>query len=251
MRYLTLSVALLAVACLLSFDACVLEVADDDDDVVVDDDTGDDDSTDDDTGDDDFADDDDAPPGFAIDFEDYALGALGAPWNVTALDGSSATVIELADGAPGQGLELVGGIEQGDRYTAEYEFADIFADMQISFDVRAEENAAFEIGVYDGADLQATMLLHPDNGEIQAWNGTNDSYPNCVGLPYLTWKKVTINLRHEGTYDIELNGQPTSCYGLGLETGGGAPFNRLVLSEITYDGWGGVVQFDNIVGEVQ
>ena len=225
---------------------------DDDDGGGGDDDTTDDDTTDDDV-DDDTTDDDTV---FEIDFEDYSVGALGAPWNVLSSGASTHEVAMLTKDGSGKALLQNGGnAEQVDGYAlAQYQFADINGDCTISFDVKPVDNTTdwgFRVlQNYSGYAFTESQIV-VENGAVSAFNAATFETTSCdATLTGGDWTNVALVFDFAGgTYSVEIDGTPTDCADFSMIYGDGTPLGFVQFIDFSDAGFIGDFQVDNILGE--
>jgi len=238
-------------------------VADDDttpDD--VDDDTGaDDTSLDDDSGnnDDTLVDDDaddDTLVVFDIDFEEYELGPLGAPWDVPILSGAStAQIIELSKNGSGKALRIDGGTALNDTVGCGYRFADTAADMRFDADLRAASGATFGFRVLQhrqsGWVVEAEVSIDVGEGLVIAHDFSDLFWTQCGPVINDDWMKLSLQFNYNNAvYDVLINDEASSCAGMRLAHVYPRPFGAIGVIDYNPDGLGGIVDFDNFKGKV-
>jgi hypothetical protein len=183
--------------------------ADDDavDDDAVDDDAADDDSVDDDTVDDDSVDDDTV---VSIDFEDYDLGALPAPWTTNMINSTVQVVPVSGKTVTGKALGIHGGTAVGDTGEADYPFAaPLENSISLSFDLFLFPGAYFTNAI-NAASSSVTFIANDAMTEMlhaQDWSGGRSPSVDCGVLLAATSVNITVDVNYAaGTYSVLIDG---------------------------------------------
>ncbi len=234
-------------------DAADDDAADDDvsDDDVTDDDIDDDDAADDDTADDDTADDDVADDDTVvvdIDFEDYALGPLGSPWDVIIYGASTATIIDDPTKAgSGRMLEINGSTTLTESVEAALDIDPQTVDFTVSFDFYYQTGAIFFFDFYGGEPPVSGPfhLLLVDN-ELSA--SPNPSPDPCATLTAGTWVHLeTVVQPGAKKFSVLIDGTPSAaCADLDFNPSFEETISRFSFMDVGNDGGGGIVYFDNV-----
>lgn len=186
---------------------------------------------------------------FAIDFENYALGPLGAPWFVSQAGSTTSTIVTA--GKHGKVLRVNGG-KGPDFTTNSLSIPATAGDLTIQFDVYPTTGAAFGFEVkpansrYASDGIRLTGL--PESGILRAANLL--PHTDCATLPPNAWSRVSVVIHYAvRTYDVRLNGGPTSCSGLPFKLRTpGVPIDSIRVRDYSNEGYGGTVDWDNISG---
>ncbi len=233
------------------------DAGDDDagDDDATDDDAGDDDTTDDDTSDDDIADDDTSDDDIvvAIDFEDYDLGTLPAPWSVNEFNSTAAVELVPTKEVTGKVLAIHGSTVLAEWAEAYYPFdTPIQQSLSITFDLWLYPDAYFFAQFNAETSAITSISNDASTGRLYAqdWSGGGKRSPSvdCGALPNDAGATITVNVDNAtGTYSVLIDGSPTDCTDLGTMTGAGGLFTNFLFGDSYQDGEGGSILFDNIV----
>ena len=226
------------------------DTADDDssNDDTVDDDVTDDDSSDDDTADDDTSDDDSSI--IDLDFEDYPLGPLGAPFVINATGGTAEIVNVPTKGGYGHCVEIDGDTPVGLYLVASYTFAvPVASDLSVDFDLLATPGSTPAFAVDLITTEEPLSVLRVPGGDLYAWQDDIHGYVYCgVAIADNTWVTITIAANYgTATYDVHFNHGDTDCanFSYWLPNTSFAGFS---LADVDGDGFGGTFYFDNIRG---
>jgi hypothetical protein len=180
------------------------------------------------------------------DFEDDALGPLGAPWTITSAGGGSVRIVDTVD--HGHALRLLGSVAEGDFLIASRAIASSSPDITTHIDVRPSSGASF-IWTLHGAGSsigrrRIRLQQAPGTTTLVAHTVPSGN-TSCGTLPSGVWSRVTLIVHTVPTiFDVLIDDVPTSC--TGVASGIKPPFNRVSVMDASNDGWGGVVRFDNI-----
>jgi hypothetical protein len=180
------------------------------------------------------------------DFEDDALGALGAPWTITSAGGGSASIVNTTD--HGHVLRLVGSSAEGSFLIATRVITSSSPDITTAVDIRPNSGAAF-IWTLNGAGSsigrrRIRLQQTPGSTTLES-NTVPGGTVSCGALPSGAWTRVTLNVHTvSGTFDVLIAGAPTSC--TAIATGLKPPFTSVSVMDASNIGWGGSVRFDNI-----
>lgn len=183
-----------------------------------------------------------------VDFEDYAAGPLGAPWQVSRSLTAQAT-IENA-GGHGKAIHIDGSPASGDFVLARLSVS-VPSDVVASVDVNPADGAAFVWTVHGTG-----VSLYKRRIRLQRWAGTERliaSAPptgdtDCGALPSDTWSTLTLvvhTAQQPSTFDVLVDGNETACSGLAAYVT--KPFNMVEIMDSSNQNWGGDVLFDDIV----
>lgn len=232
------------------------DVSDDDvsDDDVTDDDVTDDDVTDDDTTDDDDTtgddDDDDTTELFNIDFEDYAIGDLPAPWVVVENGNSFIDIINDPTVKTGKVLEVAGADFAGNSASATYPISQ-----------QPTGRVVISYKVYVPGDGSAFIQLNQDDavriGQLNMWGENHevqfDYFQNwtlCGSFSGDTWYNVRLELDLGlKTVDVYFNNVLTSCSDTPLNpTQDFTYLGQFLFIDHGGEGESGVPYFDNFSG---
>jgi hypothetical protein len=185
---------------------------------------------------------------FSIDFEDYPLGPLGSPWEITFDYGTSTgTIVEYAKAGGGKVLEINGGTTSADYYAGTYVFGSRGAGLTISFDVLCESGAILGLGLFNTDGARAVVLFR-DNvlGDIVTYDGYSTMI-YCGNIADNVWANLKIVITGNYTYDVLINDSAVAdC--TGITTWDSAPFDSFYFIDWSSTGYGGVVYYDNVVG---
>ena len=232
------------------------DATDDDavDDDTTDDDAGDDDTADDDTTDDDIADDDTGDDDIvvAIDFEDYDLGALPAPWATNEFNSTAAVELVPTKEVAGKALAIHGSTVLGEWAEAYYPFAiPTQQSLSITFDLWLYPDAYFFAQFNAETSAITSIANDASAGRLYAqdWSrGKRSPSVDCGALPNDAGSTITVNVDNAaGTYSVLIDNTPTDCTDLGTMTGAGGLFTNFLFGDSYQDGEGGSILFDNIV----
>jgi len=182
------------------------------------------------------------------DFEDDAIGPLGAPWSVTQAGSSQARIESTVD--HGKVLLLHGGKVAGDYLLASRDSASSSTEIVMQVAIKPASGAAFIWGLHGaGSSIGARRIrLQREAGSTMLVAQTSPSGShNCGDLPSGVWSTVTLKVHASAcshTFDVLINGKATAC--TGLSTGLSQPFTYIDVMDASNEGWGGDVRFDNI-----
>jgi hypothetical protein len=175
---------------------------------------------------------------------------LRSPWSQTPAAGFTDTraVIQSSAGH-GNVLDLQGSEEYG-QYLIAYLPITAPSDVVASVDINPDAGASFVWSLWGqgtGTYKRRVRLQRwPDSPALVATaNPSGDTA--CGSLPSGRWTNVALVMhvqRSPHTFDVLINGAPTSCTGLEVVTN--PPFNRVEVMDASNESWGGDTQFDNI-----
>ena len=164
-----------------------------------------------------------------VDFEDYAAGPLGAPWQVSRSLTGQAT-IENA-GGHGQAIHIHGSPASGDFVLARLSMS-VPSDLVASVDVNPADGAAFVWTVHGtGVSLYKRRIrLERSAGTERLIASAPPSGDTDCGaaLPSGTWSTLTLvvhTAQQPSTFDVLVDGNATECSGLAAYVT--KPFNML------------------------
>ncbi|HSS02265.1 MAG TPA: hypothetical protein VLM79_34640 [Kofleriaceae bacterium] len=189
-----------------------------------------------------------APPESAP--ADPGQPSQGAPRQATLpqpsiTTGGSTTVSASVSGASAQ---INGGTEAAAYALVSYRVATGAMSATTEFTVNPAPGAAFEyhlIGTGSGYASRYLRLIHePGSSTLQA--ASTSGVVDCGPLP--SGQPTTVTLAFDGsakTFDVLIGGARTACTDLSTKTAG--PVNGVRLSDSTVQGYGGQVNFSDIV----
>jgi len=181
------------------------------------------------------------------DFEGEAQ--LTSPWSwAPAASSETRAVITTASGH-GNVLRLEGS-EAAGQYMIAYLPVSAPSDTVASVDVNPEDGAAFVWSLWG----QGTGT-YKRRVRLQRWPGSTtlvatanpSGDTECGALPSGSWTNLTLVMHAQETphtFDVLIDGEPTSCTGLEVTTN--PPYNRVEVMDASNEGWGGNTEFDNI-----
>jgi hypothetical protein len=182
------------------------------------------------------------------DFEDDALGPLGAPWTITAAGSGSVSIVNTTD--HGHVLKLLGSKTEGHFLIASRPISSASTEIVAEVDIKPAKGATFIWSLHGaGSSIGARRIrLQREPGSTMLVSNTvPGGNRNCAPLPNNVWSRVTLKV-HAGalphTFDVLINGAPTAC--TGLSTGLSQPFTNINVMDASNLNWGGDVRFDNI-----
>jgi hypothetical protein len=180
------------------------------------------------------------------DFEDDAVGALGAPWSISSA-GGSASIINTTT-THGHVLRLQGSTAEGSFLIASRGFSSSSQNITTRVDVRASLGASF-IWILNGAGSsigRRRIRLQQSPGSTTLVASTVPSgNTSCGTLAADAWSRVTLVVHTvPRTFDVMINGAQTACTGVAADIQ--PPFNSVSVMDASNAGWGGIVRFDNI-----
>jgi len=159
--------------------------------------------------------------------------------------GGSTTVSAAAGGASAQ---ILGGTETAAYALVSYRVATGAMSATTEFTVNPAPGAAFEyhlIGTGSGYVSRYLRLIHgPGSSTLQAASASG--VVDCGPLP--SGQPTTVTLAFDGTaktFDVLIAGARSACTDLPSKTSG--PVNGVRLSDSTVQGYGGRVDFSNLV----
>jgi hypothetical protein len=175
---------------------------------------------------------------------------LTSPWSWAPAAGETRAVVTSAAGH-GNVMRLEGSEAYG-QYMIAYLPVSAAApsDVVASVDVNPDQGAAFVWSLYgQGSGTYKRRV------RLQRWPGSTTlvatSVPtgdaDCGALPSGSWTNLTLVMHAQQTphtFDVLINGQPTSCTGIEVATN--PPYNRVEIMDASNEGWGGNTEFDNI-----
>ncbi len=180
------------------------------------------------------------------DFEDDAVGALGAPWSISAAGSGSVSIVNTTD--HGHVLKLQGSTAEGSFLIASRALSSSSPDITTQVDIKSAPGASF-IWILNGAGSsigrRRIRLQQTPGSTTLVANTVPSGDTSCATLPSGVWSRVTLIVHTvPRTFDVLINGAPTSC--TGTATGLQPPFNSVSVMDASNTGWGGKVVFDNI-----
>jgi hypothetical protein len=183
-----------------------------------------------------------------VDFEDYAVGPLGAPWSISQTGSSSATIVHTTD--HGNVLRLHGSSALGDFLVASLGFSSSAANIVSQVEVNPASGASFIFSLHGAGDSigrRRIRLQRAPGATVLVANTVPSGDTTCGTLPSGVWSTVTLMVQSAAlphTFDVLINGTATACRG--VETGLSPPFSAVSVMDASNDGYGGDVLFDNI-----
>lgn len=179
------------------------------------------------------------------DFEDDALGPLGAAWTVTSAGGGSVSIVNTTD--HGHVLRLQGSPAVGEFLIASRAISSSSANVTTEVDIGPRAGASF-IWTLNGAGSsigRRRIRLQQAPGSTTLVASTVPSgNTSCGTLPSGVWSRVTLIVDTVlRTFAVLIDGAPTCT---GVAAGIQPPFNSVSVMDASNDGWGGFVRFDNI-----
>lgn len=180
------------------------------------------------------------------DFEDDALGSLGAAWTVSSAGSGSVSIANTRD--HGHALLLQGSRTVGEFLTASLAISSSSTDITTQVDIKPASGASF-IWTLNGAGSslgRRRIRLQQEPGSTTLVASTAPSgNTSCGTLPSGAWSKVTLIVHTvPGTFDVLIDDASTACSG--VAAGIQPPFNSVSVMDASNDGWGGIVRFDDI-----
>lgn len=183
-----------------------------------------------------------------VDFEDYALGPLGAPWSISQAGSSTATIVHTTD--HGNVLRLQGSAVLGDFLIASLGFSSSAPNVATQVDINPDSGASFVWSLHGaGTSIgrRRIRLQRAPGATVLVANTVPNGDSECGTLASGVWSTVTLMVHTEAfphTFDVLINGVATAC--TGLETGLSPPFDSVSVMDASNEGFGGVVRFDNV-----
>jgi hypothetical protein len=187
---------------------------------------------------------------FDVDFDADPLGALGAPWSVTAAGSSSARIVNAT--GRGRALQLHGGTTAADSLVATRSFSAPSSQTDIAFELalRPVSGSAFVVALKGtGPSLGARSIRlqrSPGSNALVATSASGNV--SCGDLPNDTWSDVTLSVhtqRSPHTYDVSIGSRASACTGVVTELS--APFGGIDVMDGSNAGFGGDVLFDDLL----
>jgi hypothetical protein len=180
------------------------------------------------------------------DFEDDALGPLGAPWTISSAGSSSVSIVNTTD--HGHALRLQGSSAEGHFLIASRALSSSSREINTQVDIKPSSGASF-IWILNGAGSsigRRRIRLQQAPGTTTLVASTVPSgNTNCGTLRSGAWSRVTLIVHSvPRTFDVLINGAPTACTGVAADIQ--PPFNSVSVMDASNAGWGGNVLFDNI-----
>src|SRR5262249_24319784 len=134
---------------------------------------------------------------------------------------------------------------------ASREFSSSATEIQYDVAINPSAGASF-VTAFNGAGSslgarRIRLQRAPGSSTLVAQTSPSGTH-DCAALSSRVWSTVTLRVHAAAlphTFDVLINGAPTSC--TGLTTGLSAPFTGLNVMDASNDGWGGVVQFDDFL----
>jgi hypothetical protein len=185
-----------------------------------------------------------------IDFEDYPLGPLGDPWTVSpdpSAGGSTIDVVETG-GAHGQVAEM-NGDPSGSYLFATLPINSWSPYLEVRVRARPVGGASF-IFILNGAGssigARRIRLQHPPGTTRLEAQTVPSGTTYCGELLPNEWSRVSLRAHTRlRTFDVLIDGEPTACND--IAAGISTPFTSVQVMDAGNDGWGGVVDFDDLV----
>jgi len=189
-------------------------------------------------------------PVLAVDFEDDAVGPLGAPWAVFGNGGGSVSVVDVG-GRHGHVLQLDADPATGVYLTASDPFSTSRRRIESRVDIRPHAGAGFIWALTGAGDTlgarRIRLQLAPGSDMLDAQTSPSGDTV-CGRLPAGQWSRVALSVDAHSdphTFDVTIDGQPTAC--TGIVTGLEPPFDGVMVMDPSNTGWGGRTQFDDIL----
>jgi hypothetical protein len=186
-----------------------------------------------------------------VDFENYTIGPLGAPWIVTVNSGrssaSTASIINTSD--HGKVLRLLGSKISADFLIASLGLSSSDTEVTVEVDVKPEPDSSFSWGFYGaGPSLGSREIrLERAPGSTTLIAQTVPAGRTACGTLLDDWSHITLTIHTQQlphTFDVAIDGLPTCT---GIETGLIPPFSHVSVTDASNAHWGGSVLFDNIL----
>jgi hypothetical protein len=180
------------------------------------------------------------------DFEDDAVGALGAPWTISSSGTGSVSIVNTTD--HGHVLGLQGSSTEGHFLIASRPISSSSTDITVQVDIKPGSGASF-IWILNGAGTsigrRRIRLQRMPGSTTLAAQTVPSGTTNCGTVRSGAWSRVTLIVHSvPRTFDVRINGAATSC--TGVSAGIQPPFNSVSVMDASNTGWGGTVRFDNI-----
>ena len=183
-----------------------------------------------------------------VDFNDYSLGTLGAPWEVDVQSGSSTgeIIAPTADNGTGYQLALDGGDTENDYYLAHLGFAGTGGGVRIDVDIYPETDANFGFLMMKNGDRKF-YLIGDESNMLSIWDYGTSSIFSCAAMAPNTWATVSMIAQVKffgGSVSVLLDGQATSCTDMQISATNS--INEVQVADYSDVGFGGTTLFDNI-----
>jgi len=178
------------------------------------------------------------------DFEEYAAGPLGAPWQVSRSLSAQANIESTSD--HGNVLLVRGSTAAGDFLLARLDTS-APSDVVASVDVKPDSGSSFIWSMHTPRYKSRIRLERlPDSGRLIAAAPGSGGDVDCGSLPAGQWSQLglAIHTSPSVTFDVLLDGNPTPCQD--IEANLTPPFTLVQIYDSTSQGWGGDVRFDNV-----
>ncbi|HET9913734.1 MAG TPA: hypothetical protein VFQ13_17710 [Anaerolineales bacterium] len=180
------------------------------------------------------------------DFEDDALGTLGAPWTISSSGTGTANIANTTD--HGHVLQLQGSKTEGHFLIGSLPFSSSSTDIIVQVDVKPGSGASFIWSLHGaGTSIgrrRIRLQLAPGSTTLAAQTVPSGT-TNCGTLSPDTWSKVTLIVHTASRkFDVLINDASTSC--TDIAAGIQPPFKHVSVMDASNTGWGGTVRFDNI-----
>jgi hypothetical protein len=183
---------------------------------------------------------------FHEDFEDDAVGPLGAPWMITSGGGGSVSIANTTD--HGHVLSLQGNKAEGSFLIASRAISSSSTDITVQVDIRPSSGASFIWSLHGaGSSIgRRRIRLQRAPGSTTLVASTSPSgNTNCGTLRSDAWSRVTLVVHStQHRFDVLINGASTACAGVVGDIQ--PPFNAVSVMDASNLDWGGTVRFDNI-----
>ena len=180
------------------------------------------------------------------DFEDDALGPLGAPWTISSSGTGSASIVNTTN--HGHVLRLQGSTAEGHFLIASRPLSSSATDITVQVDVKPGSGASFIWSLHGaGTSIgrRRIRLQRMPGSTTLAAQTVPSGTTNCGTLPSGAWSKITLIVHTvPRTFDVQINGAATSCTAVRADIQ--PPFNGVSVMDASNTGWGGIVHFDNI-----
>jgi hypothetical protein len=194
------------------------------------------------------------PPTTVLDvnFDATPLGALGAPWSVTPSTGPS-TVRVIDAAGHGRALRLHGSTTSGNTVTAELPFASTPPALTLDFALNPATGASFVFalgGAGSSLGARRIRLQRVPGSTMLVANTAGAGDVSCGTVASDVWSAVELVVhtqRSPHTFDVRINGAATACTGSTTEMS--APFTSVSVLEASNAGYGGDVDFDDILAK--
>jgi hypothetical protein len=180
------------------------------------------------------------------DFEDDAVGSLGAPWTISSSGTGSVSIVSTTD--HGHVLRLQGSTTEGYFLIASRPISSSSNDITVQIDIKPNSGASFIWSLHGaGTSIgrrRIRLQMAPGSTTLAAQTAPSGT-TNCGTLRAGVWSRVTLIVHaSRGAFDVLINGAGTSC--TGVSAGIQPPFNSVSVMDASNAGWGGTVRFDNI-----